>query len=113
MFKNGSQEGKGREEGVIRMMRAMGPGDWIIITPQHLPLYLPNEPYLLLFCHKHSHESTRTKHGNTVFFQAPVQLHVFLLFVNSSSSGLRTLFFLEQFSAVTIEDLNRRSGLNN
>ena len=48
LFNNGSQEGKGREEGVIRMMRAMGPGDWIIITPQHLQLYLPNEPYLPL-----------------------------------------------------------------
>ena len=42
-------------------------------------------------------------------FQAPVQLHVFLLFVNSSSNEIENPLF----SRAGLSCINRRSGLNN
>ena len=80
---------------------------------QHLPLYLPNEPYLLLFlpqAQTRKHKNKTWKYMSDWFiFQAPVQLHVFLRFVNSSFNEIEDSLF----SRAVVSCINRRSGLNN
>ena len=56
------------------------------------------------------HENKTRKYMSVFFtFQAPVQLHVFLLFVNSFSNEIENPLF----SRAGLSCINRRSGLNN